>query len=234
MTVFLCSSLVHVAFCLRILSVNIAAVFKQTEESQNFDTNMRFLTSLLRAVFQKKLSDSDTTDSSDQDRTVPRYSLRYRSHVDMQDYCLDNQKSGAASKPIPDEIILTIDLPLLSDSSSLEADVLEDGWTFELQSKRKALYELKLKLPFKVLPESSKAKFEKDKRKLHVTMKTVQLKRETVHLSRSSSDESEVFEENEPVAECSSKSPKKLVEEIEKVGDTDVGYESTESVEVGI
>jgi len=196
---------------------------------------MRPLSSMLIAIyqFQKKLSDSRSADSAvGKTKTVPNYSLKYRSHVDLQDYCLDNQKFGSASKPIPEEIILTIDLPLLSDSSTLEADVLEDGWTFELQSTAKALYELNLKLPFKVHPESSKAKFETDKRKLHVTMKTVSEKKEFA-LCRSSSDESDVFEELEASSEETS-DPKTTPEEKKKATEkeTDVGYESNDSTEV--
>jgi len=132
-----------------------------------------------------------------------------------------------SAKAIPDEIILTVDLPLLNDSSTLDADVLDDGWNFELKSSIKALYELKLKLPFKVQCDSAKAKFEKEKRKLHVTMKTVKIKRIIEHLERSQSDPGDVFETNERSAE-------KLIKDVNKGAERDIGYESTESNEVRI
>lgn len=176
-------------------------------------------------------SESEPVDEQQQQQwTVPRYSLKYRSNVDLQDYCLDNQKSGTASKPIPDEVILTVDLPLLKDSSTLDADVMDDGWNFELKSNEKALYELKLKLPFKVQYDSAKATFEKDKRKLHVTMKTVRMKRAAEPLARSSSDPGDVFE----TREVSGLPSENLIKEVEKGTDKDVGYESTESNEVGL
>ena len=93
---------------------------------------------------------------------------------------MDNQRDGRASKPIPDEIILTVDLPLLKDSSTLEADVIEGGWEFELKAERRVHYHLKLKLPFQVHCDKSKASFEVDKRKLVVVMKTIQKKAESV------------------------------------------------------
>lgn len=107
------------------------------------------------------------------EHTVPIYSLKYRSYVDMQDYTIDGQRDGRNSKPIPDEIILTVDLPLLRNSSTLNADVIEDGWEFELISDKTAQYKLKLKLPFQVHQDASKAVFDKDKRKLCITMKTI-------------------------------------------------------------
>jgi hypothetical protein len=91
----------------------------------------------------------------------------------MQDYTIDGQRDGRNSKPIPDEIILTVDLPLLRNSSTLNADVIEDGWEFELISDKTAQYKLKLKLPFQVHQDASKAVFDKDKRKLCITMKTI-------------------------------------------------------------
>ncbi|XP_021945684.1 protein kintoun isoform X2 [Folsomia candida] len=164
--------------------------------------------------------------------TVPRYSYKYRSHVDLQDCAQDNQRSGKSSKPIPDEIIITIDLPLLSDSSTLDADVLDDGWNFELKSTRKANYELKLRLPFQVFPESAKAKFEKDKRKLHVTMKTVQIQKPLEAIMRQLSDDIDVFESDGASEDFHEGHTRRLVEEIKaKVSEADVGYESTESNE---
>jgi len=64
-----------------------------------------------------------------------------------------------------------------------------------------------------VHPESSKAKFETDKRKLHVTMKPVSEKNKFA-LCRSSSDESDVFEELE--ANCEETSDPKTTPEEKK------------------
>lgn len=115
--------------------------------------------------------------------TEPHYTLKYRNHINIQDFCLDTQRDGKNVKSIPEEIILTIDLPLLRDSSNLEADVQEDGWHFELKHENKIFYKLKLKLPFEVHCIGSKATFDKDKRKLEVTMRTVQKPRETFERS---------------------------------------------------
>lgn len=120
----------------------------------------------------RSISDGNEGDD-DESWTEPRYSIKYRSHVDMQDYSIDNRKVG---KTHPDELILIVDLPLLRDSSTLEADVVEDGYYFELKSELRARYKLKLKLPYQVHSDSAKATFDKDKRKLTVSMKTVQKK----------------------------------------------------------
>jgi len=120
----------------------------------------------------RSVSDGNEGDD-DESWTEPRYSIKYRSHIDMQDYSLDNRKTG---KTIPDELILTIDLPLLRDSSTLDADVVDGGLFFELKSELRARYKLKLKLPYQVHGDSAKATFDKDKRKLSVTLKVVQKK----------------------------------------------------------
>jgi len=106
--------------------------------------------------------------------TQPNYKLKYRSHVDMQDYCFDNQREGRSSSAIPQEIQLIIDLPMLKNSSTIDADVIDDGRSFELKSDGKIKYQLTLKLPFQVRCDSVKATFDKDKRKLIVNMKTVE------------------------------------------------------------
>lgn len=119
---------------------------------------------------QRSASDGNEGDD-DESWTEPRYFIKYRSHVDMQDYTLDNRKTG---KTVPDELLLTIDLPLLRDSSALDADVVSGGYFFELKSEYRARYKLQLKLPYQVHSDSAKATFDTDKRKLTVTMKTVQ------------------------------------------------------------
>ena len=129
--------------------------------------------------------------------------MKFRSHVDMQDFCLDNQRDGRSSKPIPDEIILTIDLPMMRDSMGLDADVVEDGWYFELKSEKQASYRLKLKLPFQVDDEKSKASFDKDKRKLMITMKTIPKRRESVKFVPDEPDH-EVFFESKGLSSDSS------------------------------
>lgn len=120
----------------------------------------------------RSISDGNEGDD-DESWTEPRYSIKYRSHVDMQDYSIDNRKVG---KTHPDELILIVDLPLLRDSSTLDADVVEGGYYFELMSELRARYKLKLKLPYQVQSDSAKATFDKDKRKLTVSLKTVQKK----------------------------------------------------------
>ncbi|ODM98677.1 Protein kintoun [Orchesella cincta] len=122
----------------------------------------------------RSISDGNEGDD-DESWTEPRYSIKYRSHIDMQDYSLDNRKVG---KTIPDELILTIDLPLLRDSSTLDADVVDGGLFFELKSELRARYKLKLKLPYQVHGDSAKATFDKDKRKLSVTLRVVHKKSE--------------------------------------------------------
>ncbi|XP_039390922.1 protein kintoun isoform X2 [Mauremys reevesii] len=96
--------------------------------------------------------------------TAPRWSLRHRSYVDLQDYrcCRDS-----APSPVPRELVVTIELPLLSSAGQAALEIR--GRELRLDSQRPA-YRLRLRLPYAVDENRGQATFNKAKRQLLVTL----------------------------------------------------------------
>uniref|UniRef100_A0A8C0INL2 Dynein axonemal assembly factor 2 n=1 Tax=Chelonoidis abingdonii TaxID=106734 RepID=A0A8C0INL2_CHEAB len=96
--------------------------------------------------------------------TTPRWSLRHRSYVDLQDYrcCRDS-----APSPVPRELVVTIELPLLSSAGQAALEIR--GRELRLDSQRPA-YRLRLRLPYAVDENRGQATFNKAKRQLLVTL----------------------------------------------------------------
>ncbi|XP_067410823.1 protein kintoun isoform X2 [Emydura macquarii macquarii] len=96
--------------------------------------------------------------------TIPRWSLRHRSYVDLQDYrcCRDS-----APSPVPRELVVTIELPLLSSAGQAALEIR--GRELRLDSQRPA-YRLRLRLPYPVDENRGRAAFNKAKRQLLVTL----------------------------------------------------------------
>lgn len=105
--------------------------------------------------------DNDTTPY-----TTPTYLIKHRNPFDMQEYL--NDKSAKINAAIPKELVVEIDLPLLSSTSDVVLDVMEDS--LSLLSEKHAKYKLELNLPYKVCEDSGNAKFDKDQRKLIITL----------------------------------------------------------------
>ncbi|CAI5764891.1 Hypothetical predicted protein [Podarcis lilfordi] len=97
--------------------------------------------------------------------TTPRWSLRQRSYVDLQDYrcCRDS-----APSPVPRELVVTVELPCLGSAAQAELEVR--GRELRLESRRPAAYSLRLPLPYAVDEAAGKATFNKAKRQLVVVL----------------------------------------------------------------
>ncbi|XP_035183927.1 protein kintoun [Oxyura jamaicensis] len=100
--------------------------------------------------------------------TTPRWSLRQRSYVELQDYrcCRDS-----APSPVPRELVVTVELPLLSSAAQAVLDVRPRE--LRLDSQRPA-YRLRLRLPYAVDESRGRAAFNKAERRLLVTLPVVQ------------------------------------------------------------
>ncbi|XP_040268322.1 protein kintoun [Bufo bufo] len=103
-----------------------------------------------------------------QEPTVPNYTIRHRSYVDLQDY---RDARDSAPSPVPKELVITVDLPLLSSASDVNLHI--EGKDLRLESQRPA-YRLQLKLPYLVEEERGAAQFNKIKRQLVITVPVVQ------------------------------------------------------------
>ncbi|XP_056401224.1 protein kintoun [Hyla sarda] len=103
-----------------------------------------------------------------QEPTVPHYTIRHRSYVDIQDY--RNARDSAPS-PVPKELVITVDMPLLGSASDVNLHI--EGKELSLESHRPA-YKLQLKLPYLVEDKHGTAQFNKTMRQLVITVPVVQ------------------------------------------------------------
>ncbi|XP_057259816.1 protein kintoun isoform X2 [Pezoporus wallicus] len=96
--------------------------------------------------------------------TTPRWSIRHRSYVDLQNY---RYSRDSAPSPVPRELVVTVELPLLR--SAAQADLNICGRELRLDSQRPA-YRLRLRLPYDVDESRGSAAFNKAQRQLVVTL----------------------------------------------------------------
>lgn len=99
--------------------------------------------------------------------TEPRFTITHRSYVDLQDY---RHSRDAVPSPVPKELLITIDLPLLKSASDANLDIQERLLTLESQAPA---YSLRVTLPYPVDETLGSAKFNKAKRQLLVTLPVV-------------------------------------------------------------
>nr|XP_060611109.1 proline-rich protein 36-like [Anolis sagrei ordinatus] len=95
--------------------------------------------------------------------TTPRWTLRHRSFLDLQDFRPDSTPST-----VPRELELSVELPLLRSAAQARLEVR--GRLLELDSPKPAAYRLRLTLPYAVDEAAGKATFDKAKRRLLVTL----------------------------------------------------------------
>lgn len=101
--------------------------------------------------------------------TVPKYSIVHRGIPEMSDHA-NQLDSNVINSTRPKEISVSIELPLLKSSQNVNLDVYKT--TLEL-SHESPNYELNIKLPFPVREMEAKAKFDKSKRILNVTLPVI-------------------------------------------------------------
>ncbi|XP_035280976.1 protein kintoun [Anguilla anguilla] len=96
--------------------------------------------------------------------TEPRYTVKYRSYIDLQDYRCSRD---SAPDPRPKEIVITIDLPLLNSAEKADLNVTEKCIVLE---SLKPSYRLELPLAYPVDENKGGAKFNKVKKQLTITL----------------------------------------------------------------
>ncbi|XP_066480556.1 protein kintoun [Tiliqua scincoides] len=98
--------------------------------------------------------------------TTPRWSLRQRSYVDLQDFRCSRD---SAPSPVPRELEVSVELPLLASAAQARLEVR--GRELRLDSERPAAaYRLRLPLPYAVDEARGRATFDKAARRLLVTL----------------------------------------------------------------
>ncbi|TNN80272.1 Protein kintoun [Liparis tanakae] len=96
--------------------------------------------------------------------TEPRYTVKYRSFVDLQDF---RYARDSARSPRPKEIVVTVALPLLKAASDASLEVKEKQL---LLTSEKPAYRLELPLAYPVDEEGGEATFDKQRGRLTVTL----------------------------------------------------------------
>jgi dynein assembly factor 2 len=115
-------------------------------------------------------SNSNRYVSSEQSQfTTPVYKLVHRGQADIQD-CAIEKSNFTVNSTRPKELLVNIELPLCKTSENLKLDIFEKRLYLESNSPN---YKLDLNLPYPVNEKDSKAKFDKSKRCLNVTLPVV-------------------------------------------------------------
>ena len=108
-------------------------------------------------------------DFSDSKYTVPCYKIVHRGQADMQDFSHQIDHTIVSSTR-PKELVVSIELPLCKSSGDLILDLFEKRLYLESNEPN---YKLDLTLPYPVNEKEGRAKFDKSKRVLNVTLPVV-------------------------------------------------------------
>lgn len=105
--------------------------------------------------------------------TEPSYKLVHRGQVDMQDYAqhISNGKQvHAVESTRPKELVITVELPLCKSSDNVVLDIFEKRLHLKSVTPN---YLLDLSLPYPINESGARAKFDKSRRCLNVTLPVV-------------------------------------------------------------
>lgn len=130
------------------------------------------------------------THKSEDGYTIPKYVIKQQKNVDMQEFTYDRDCKQHSA--MPSQIVVEVNLPLLSSTKDCVLDVKEKSLT--LSSENPAKYKLEIPLPYSVNDECGNAKFDKLKRKLIVTLPVI--KRDLFSDNNSKLDSGVESEEN--------------------------------------
>lgn len=103
------------------------------------------------------------------DYTIPKYKIVQRRGVEFDE--MTHDRDAKLNVTIPNELVVTIDLPLLNTTNDANLDVTKKR--IHLSSEKPAKYRLDINLPYDVKEENGSAKFDKSKRQLIITLPVV-------------------------------------------------------------
>jgi dynein assembly factor 2 len=128
------------------------------------------------------------------DYTEPEYKILHRGSADIQDcaqQCDDLNGSREVNSMRPKELFISIQLPLCKSSEHVNLDIFEKSLLLE---SRNPNYKLDLKLPYPISENESKAKFDKSKRCLNLTLHVIPF---VAHVDVSNGSNVEMIEDAE-------------------------------------
>lgn len=104
--------------------------------------------------------------------TTPKYKIVQRRGIELSE--MTDELDAKLNLTIPHELVVTIDLPLLTTTNEANLDV--SNKKISLVSEKPAKYKLDIALPYDVCEENGNAKFDKSKRQLIITLPVVKEK----------------------------------------------------------
>lgn len=104
--------------------------------------------------------------SSNSDYAIPTYEIVHRRNTELHE--LTNELDAKLNITLPAELLVKIDLPLLTTSKSVTIDV--NTKSINLLCDTPAKYKLLVNLPYEVNKEGGNAKFDSTKRQLIITL----------------------------------------------------------------
>ncbi|XP_075192257.1 LOW QUALITY PROTEIN: protein kintoun-like [Anomaloglossus baeobatrachus] len=122
------------------------------------------------SALETTLSPEEASDSraSPLETTVPHYTIRHRSFFSLQDY--RNPRDSAPS-PVPQELVITVYLPLLKEESAIVLQIHPKDLSLESYNPA---YKLQLDLPYLVEDGRHMYDYDTTKKQLFITLPVVQ------------------------------------------------------------
>lgn len=133
--------------------------------------------------------------------TIPKYAIKHRTGIDLQEFTYD--KNCKINCAIPKELVIEVNLPLLSSTKEVALDVMEKS--VHLICEKPAKYKLDIQLPYSVNEEQGNAKFDKDDRLLIITLPVIKATKTVADLIREDSGVESDF--NDRYTSCDDSSP---------------------------
>lgn len=103
---------------------------------------------------------------------TPTYHVTHRRNVELHE--MTNELDAKMNVTVPKDLVVTIDLPLLNSTNEVRLDVTERS--VYLISEKPAKYKLQIDLPYDVSERDGNAKFDKNSRKLTITLPVIRKK----------------------------------------------------------
>ncbi|GJQ85312.1 hypothetical protein Trydic_g12626 [Trypoxylus dichotomus] len=120
---------------------------------------------------------------NDSKYTAPTYVIKHRSLIDLEEFT--EHKNAKLNSAIPKELVVEVNLPLLRSANDIVLDVMEKS--IQLISEKPSKYRLYLTLPYSVDENAGNAKFDKDTKKLIITLPVRRMEISSLDINRDDS-----------------------------------------------
>lgn len=196
-------------------------LYPQKSYTQKLDEDNKNPQVNLKTTLKEKKS-NEFIHSTDSGYTIPKYIVKQQKNVDFEEFTYS--RDCKQYSVIPNQILVEINLPLLSSTKDCVLDVKEKS--LSLKSEKPAKYKLEIPLPYAVNDECGSAKFDKTKHLLTVTLPV--LKRNFSNFNKHSlkGDSGVESEENMSSQSDEDNSSSPLVEELQSSSTSNYNHNS--------